>query len=180
MGPFEWLAGRWTPEFEYRDRLADEVEDIAYESTRIGARRGFLVGALIGAILVMIGVSAMTIHGLQTNSSPAVGPQESHQQATTPQPAAEELSLLRQENEQLKKELARAKAAGTLPPREKGAVETRPPQAKAEGPASRLSKTVVREPAAKPEAKAKPPSSIAAQPIPSNCRKDGVCDPVGR
>ena len=180
MGPFEWLAGRWTPEFEYRDRLADEVEDIAYESTRIGARRGFFVGALISAILVMIGVSAMTIHGLQTNSSPAVGPQESHPQATTPQPATEDLSLLRQENEQLKKELARAKAAGTLPPREKGATETRPPQVKAEVPASRLSKTVVREPAAKPDEKAKPPGSIAAQPIPSNCRKDGVCDPVGR
>ncbi|MBP1776894.1 MAG: hypothetical protein H6Q86_2904, partial [candidate division NC10 bacterium] len=56
MGLFAWLASRWTPEFEYRDRLADEVEDIAYESTRIGTRRGFLMGVLVGIIVAMIGI----------------------------------------------------------------------------------------------------------------------------
>jgi len=180
MGPFEWLASRWTPEFEYRDRLADEVEDIAYVSTRTGTRRGFLIGVLVGAILAMIGVGALKTNGLQTRSSPTAGQQESHQHATTPQPSAEELSLLQQENEQLKKELARAKSAAAFPPREKRAVEPKPPQPKAEAPVARPSKTAAREVAVKPEEKANPQGSLAAQPIPSNCRKEGDCDPVGR
>jgi len=208
MGPFDWLAGRWTPEFEYRDRLADEVEDIAYVSTRTGTRRGFLIGVLLGAILATIVVGALRTNGLQTRSSPTADQREVHQQVTTPQPSAEELSLLKQENEQLKKELARAKAAEVFPPREKRAVEPQPPQpkaeapmarpseaaarevavkpekkanppAKAEAPMARPSKAAARGVAVKPEKKANPPGSTAAQPILSNCRKEGDCDPVG-
>ena len=177
MGLFAWLASRWTPEFEYRDRLADEVEDIAYESTRIGTRRGFLMGVLVGIILAMIGIGAFRTSGLETRLPLASEPREVRQQATSPQPSSEELTLLRKENEQLKEELTRAKAAGP-PPREKRVVEPSPPQAKADVPAKRPSKTAAREPAVKPGAEKSAPDSAVAQPIPSNCRKEGDCDPV--
>jgi cytoskeletal protein RodZ len=203
MGPFEWLAGRWTPEFEYRDRLADEVEDIAYESTRIGTRRGFLLGVLVGAILAVIAVGALMANGLQTRFFPTTEQHESHQQVTTPQPSAEELNLLKQENEQLKRELATAKAAGAasprekrtgetqppqpkadapvaFPPREKRVVETVPPEPKTEVPGPGPAKPVARETAAKPEKRVKARDSLVAQPIPSNCRQEGDCDSVGR
>jgi hypothetical protein len=214
MGLFAWLASRWTPEFEYRDRLADEVEDIAYESTRIGTRRGFLMGVLVGIILAMIGIGAFRTSGLETRLPPASEPREVRQQATSPQPSSEELTLLRKENEQLKEELTRAKAAGPPPreeravevepsppqvkadvpapmkedltrakaagppPREKRVVEPSPPQVKADVPAKRPSKTAAREPAVKPGAEKSAPDSAVAQPIPSNCRKEGDCDPV--
>ncbi len=179
MGPFAWLAGRWTPEFEYRDRLADEVEDIAYESTRIGARRGFLMGVLVGAILVLIGFASFRASGLETKPSPTAARQESRQQAPRPQPVSEELTLLRQENEQLKGELAKARAAGTAAQREKRVVEPEPPQAKKASRAVRASKPAPIDAAVKPEAKASPPRDAVAQPIPSNCRQEGVCDPTG-
>ena len=213
MGLFAWLASRWTPEFEYRDRLADEVEDIAYESTRIGTRRGFLMGVLVGIILAMIGIGAFRTSGLETRLPLASEPREVRQQATSPQPSSEELTLLRKENEQLKGELARAKTAASTPPIEKGVVEpsppqvktevpapmkedvTRektagppprqkrvvepsPPQVKTEVPARRPSKTVAREPNVKSEVKGSSPDSAVAQPIPSNCRREGDCDPV--
>ena len=213
MGLFAWLASRWTPEFEYRDRLADEVEDIAYESTRIGTRRGFLMGVLVGAILGMIGIGAFKTSGLATQPFPTAEPREARQQATSPQPSSEELTLLRKENEQLKGELARAKTAASTPPIEKGVVEPSPPQVKTdvpapmkedvtkektagppprqkrvvepsppqvktEVPARRPSKTVAREPNVKSEVKGSSPDSAVAQPIPSNCRREGDCDPV--
>ena len=178
MGLFAWLASRWTPEFEYRDRLADEVEDIAYESTRIGTRRGFLMGVLVGAILGMIGIGAFKTSGLATQPFPTAEPREARQQATSPQPSSEELTLLRKENEQLKGELARAKTAASTPPIEKGVVEPSPPQVKTDVPARRPSKTVAREPSVKSEAKGSPSDSAVAQPIPSNCRREGDCDPV--
>jgi hypothetical protein len=202
MGPFEWLASRWTPEFEYRDRLADEVDDIAFESTQTGTRRGFLVGALVGAIIALIGLGALALNGVQIPFFPTPKPQQSPQQATTTQSSTGELSILKQENEQLKKELATAKAAafptrekgametklpqpkaeaaGAFPPREKRVVETKPPQPTSEAPAARPSKTVATESTAKPEKKLNVPGSPAAQPIPSNCRREGDCDPVGR
>lgn len=213
MGLFAWLASRWTPEFEYRDRLADEVEDIAYESTRIGTRRGFLMGILVGAILGIIGIGAFKTSGLATQPVPTAEPREARQQATSPQPSSEELTLLRKENEQLKGELARAKTAASTPPIEKGVAEPSPPQVKAEVPAPmkedvtrekaagppprqkrvvepslpqvkaevparRPSKTVAREPSVKSEVKGSSPDSAVAQPIPSNCRREGDCDPV--
>lgn len=213
MGLFAWLAGRWTPEFEYRDRLADEVEDIAYESTRIGTRRGFLMGVLVGAIFAVIGFGALRTGGLEVRRPPAPEPREVQQQATGSQPSSEELTLLRMENEQLKDELAKAKTAGpaarekmaepsppqekpgvpaptkgepaaaraksTGPPaREKQAVQPSPPQVNPEVPARRPAKTATREPAVKSEAKASSPDSGVAQPIPSNCRREGDCDPV--
>src|SRR5512136_1125652 len=106
MGPFEWLAGRWTPEFEYRDRLADEVEDIAYESTRTGTRRGFLIGVLLGAILALIGIAALAGSGVQMAFLSTAGLQDGRQEAKAPQFPLEDLSILKQENEQLRKELA--------------------------------------------------------------------------
>jgi hypothetical protein len=178
MGPFEWLAGRWTPEFEYRDRLADEVEDIAYESTRIGTRRGFLMGVLVGAILAVLGVAAYRSSALETTLSTNTA-QQSPQPATSPQPASEEATLLKRENEQLKAELARAKAAGAVPPREKQVSETKVPVAKKEVPEPISTKPAVRERVAKPEVKSRPSDSAVAQPIPSNCRQEGVCDPAG-
>src|SRR5512136_2396024 len=98
MGPFAWLASRWTPEFEYRDRLADEVEDIAYESTRTGTKRGFLLGALAGAILALICGGVLMFHGSQRVPSPTEEPPPSHQQATPSQASIEELHVLREEN----------------------------------------------------------------------------------
>jgi hypothetical protein len=178
MGPFEWLAGRWTPEFEYRDRLADEVEDIAYESTRIGTRRGFLMGVLVGAILAVLGVAAYRSSALETTLSTNTA-QQSPQPATSPQPASEDVTLLKRENEQLKAELARAKAAGAVPPREKRVSETKVPAAQKEVPEPLPIKPAVRERVAKPEVKSRPSDRAVAQPIPSNCRQEGVCDPTG-
>jgi len=203
MGPFEWLASRWTPEFEYRDRLADEVEDIAFESTRTGTRRGFLVGVLVGAIVVLIGIGVLTKGGQRAETPPTAEPQQRRQEATSPQPAPDELSLLRQENEQLRNQLAMSKAAGAVsprekrtgetkppqpkadapvafPPREKRVVETVPPEPKTEVPAPRPAKTVATETATKPEKRVKARESLVAQPIPSNCRQEGDCDSVGR
>jgi hypothetical protein len=179
MGPFAWLAGRWTPEFEYRDRLADEVEDIAYESTRIGARRGFLMGVLVGAILVVLAIASFRTSELEKKPPPIAARQESRQQAPRPQPPSEELTLLRQENEQLKRELATARAAGVAAQREKQVVEPAPSQAKKASRAVRASKSASTDAGVKPEAKASPPRDVVAQPIPSNCRQEGVCDPTG-
>ena len=223
MGPFEWLASRWTPEFEYRDRLADEVEDIAFESTRTGTRRGFLFGVLVGAIVAVIGVGALASNGIQIPFLSAAGPREGGPDSTAQQPAPEELSILRYENEQLRKELAtvkatapaarekrmtegkpprpRAEAPAEVAPREKRAVEPRPSEsrlegasapprekqtgeaeatpAKAEAPSARPATATPRETAVKPDEKKKAPESLAAQPIPSNCRREGDCDPLG-
>ena len=179
MGPFEWLAGRWTPEFEYRDRLADEVEDIAYESTRIGTRRGFLMGVLVGAFLAVIGIAAYRGNVLETTLSTATTAQPSPQPATGPQPASEEVTLLKRENEQLKAELGRAKAGGAVPPLEKRVSETKGPVAKKEVPEPLPAKPAVRERVNKPEVKSRPSDRAVAQPIPSNCRQEGVCDPAG-
>ncbi len=201
MGPFAWLASRWTPEFEYRDRLADEVEDIAYESTRIGTRRGFLMGVFVGILLVVIGIAALRISGLEPQSSATAQPQTSPEQTATPQPSSQELALLKLENERLKEDLARAKAAGGAAPREKPAAEPRraavkaaaplPVQAesarsKKDGPAAARETRVAepRPPQVKTElptarsSKAIAPSGAVAQPIPSNCRREGECDPV--
>jgi len=201
MGPFEWLASRWTPEFEYRDRVADEVEDIAFESTRTGTRRGFLIGVLLGAILALIGIGALASNGVQIPFLSTAGPQEGHQEVKSSQRSSDELSILKQENEQLKSELATAKAlalptrekrameiksprpkaepTGESPPRETRVVETTPPEPQAEAPAARPPKTATKNVATKSEGKVKAPDSVAAQPIPSNCRREGDCDPVG-
>jgi hypothetical protein len=179
MGPFAWLAGRWTPEFEYRDRLADEVEDIAYESTRVGTRRGFLMGVLVGAVLAVIGVAAYRSSGLETAPSTASTAQHSPQPATSPQPTSEDLALLRRENDQLKAELARGKTASAVPALEKRTAETRAPLAKKEGSEPMPTKPAVRERIATPGAKSRPSGGAIAQPIPSNCRQEGVCDPTG-
>lgn len=179
MGPFAWLAGRWTPEFEYRDRLADEVEDIAYESTRIGTRRGFLMGVLVGAILAVIGVAAYKGSGLDTAPSTASTVQHSPQPATSPQATPEDLALLRRENDQLKAELARVKTAGAVPAREKRTADTKAPVAKKEMAEAMPTKPALKERIAKPEVKSRPSESAVAQPVPSNCRQEGVCDPTG-
>ena len=178
MGPFEWLAGRWTPKLEYRDRLADEVEDIAFESTRIGTRRGFLMGIPVGAILAVIGIVILQAGGPETRSSPPAAQPHRPEQATASQPSSEELTLLRQQNEQLKEELARAKAAEAVTLRERQAAKPVPAQAKKELRAARPSKPAPTDAAAKPGAKASPSRNSVAQPIPSNCRQDGVCDPT--
>lgn len=178
MGPFEWLASRWTPEFEYRDRPADEVEDIAFVSTRTGTRRGFLIGVLVGAILAVLGVAAYRSSALETTLSTNTA-QQSRQPATSSQPSSEEVTLLKRENEQLKAELARAKAAGVAPPREKRVSETKVPVTKNEVPEPIPTKPAARERVAKPEVKSRPSNSAVAQPIPSNCRQEGVCDPAG-
>lgn len=177
MGPFEWLAGRWTPEFEYRDRLADEVEDIAFESTRIGTQRGFLMGILVGAIVALIAIAALRASGLETRSSSPAAQADRPEQATASQPPSEELALLRRQNEQLKEELARAKAAEAVTLREKRVAEPSPAPAKKEVRAARPAKPAPTEVPVKTGAKASPPRSSVAQPIPSNCRTDGVCDP---
>jgi hypothetical protein len=223
MGPFEWLASRWTPEFEYRDRLADEVEDIAFESTRTGTRRGFVFGVLVGAIVAAIGFGALVGNGVRIPFLSAAGPREGAADPAAPQPAAEELSILRHENEQLRKELAtvkaatpaarekrmteskpprpRAEAPAELPPREKRMAEPKaaqpkvegaspPPRekqtreaeatpAKAEAPSARPATATPRETAVKSDEKRKAPDNLAAKPIPSNCRSEGDCDPVG-
>jgi hypothetical protein len=223
MGPFEWLASRWTPEFEYRDRLADEVEDIAFESTRTGTRRGFLFGVLVGAVLAVLGAAVLAGSGVRVPLLSGVGPRDGRVDQGAAEPAAEELNMLRYENEQLKKELAkvrvtapagrekravdtkpvrpRADAPAEVAPREKRAVEPRPSEARAEGVAApprekqvgeraampagtetavpQPGRVTPRETAVKREQKTKTQESVAPQPIPSNCRSEGDCDPVG-
>ena len=102
MGLFGWLANHWTPAYEYREYYGNEVEYIAWESTTVGSRRGFLLGLPAGALLTaaVIGGAVLTLY---TPPAPTVVSRERQPEATASHATQDELRTLREENQGLKK-----------------------------------------------------------------------------
>lgn len=175
MGPFRWLATYWTPAIEYRDYPANEVEDIAWESTTTGSKRGFLVGVLAGALFIVLIIVGGLMTGLYSPSAPTTAPRQGQQDAAALQALSQELNTLRDENRALKKQAMEAKAAATCPPCQPQAAGTAQPQAQAAAPPPQPSKQATTKAAARPKASVTVPDNRAAQPIPSNCRQQGDC-----
>ena len=81
MGPFRWLATFWTPAVDYRDYPANEVEDIAWDATTIGGRRGFLVGFVACALVIALLAVGAVMTGLDRRSAPPPTPGRGQQDA---------------------------------------------------------------------------------------------------
>jgi hypothetical protein len=204
MGPFERLAIHWTPAIEYRDYPANEVEDIAWESTMTASKRGFLVGFLIGSLLIGLVIAGVTLTGLYRPSPVAVAPVEAPEETVASRAVSQEFKALQEENQTLKRQVMEAKTAAACPPCAPQAAEKEQPRARTAAPPSEPSKPVAtktapprepskpvatktappREPSKPVATKTAPPQKAsaavaddqAAQPIPSNCRKPGDCD----
>ncbi len=110
MGPFQWLATHWTPVIEYRDYHAIEVEGIAWGSTLIGSRRGFLVGFPAGALLILLIMGGVALSRLSPSDS-APAPRQGQPEAVASQAVSAELNSLREENRALKQQVTAAQAA---------------------------------------------------------------------
>jgi hypothetical protein len=208
MGPFQWLTTHWTPVIEYRDYAAIEVEDIAWGSTLIGSRRGFLLGFPAGALFIMLILGGVALTRLYNPSAPTTAPSQGQQEATASRALSAELSTLREENQTLKQQVRGrqeatasralsaelstlreenqtlkqqvrvAKAAATCPPCQPQALGKAQPQAKTLAAPPQPSKQATTRPAERPFAKkssATLPDDQVAQPIPSNCRREGDC-----
>jgi len=214
MGPFQWLTTHWTPVIEYRDYAAIEVEDIAWGSTLIGSRRGFLLGFPAGALFIMLILGGVALTRLYNPSAPTTAPRQGQQEATASQALSAELNTLREENQALKQQVRVAKAAATCPPCQPQALGKPQPQAQAVAAPSQPSKQATTRPAAKRPSATAPdkqvtqsqaktvaappqpskqattrpaerpfakkssatlPDDQVAQPIPSNCRREGDC-----
>lgn len=121
MGPFEWLASRWMPEIKYGDHLMYEVENVAWDCTMTGIRRGFLIGSLCGVLVMGIGIGTVVMAGLYTAAPLARVPVPRPDDTSVVQASREELNALRQENQALKKQVAKAAVAANCPP-------SRPPE----------------------------------------------------
>jgi len=153
MGPFQWLTTHWTPVIEYRDYAAIEVEDIAWGSTLIGSRRGFLVGFPAGALcIVVIIIGGVALTRLYNPSAPTTPPSQGQQEATASRALSAELSTLREENRALKQQVRVAKAATTCPPCPPQAPRKVPPQTQAVAAPPQPSKQATTRPAKKPSA----------------------------
>jgi hypothetical protein len=175
MGPFRWVATFWTPAIDYRDYPANEVEDIAWEATTIGSRRGFLVGVLAGALVSGLLIVGIVMTGLYRSSAPPTAPGPGPPDAPAAQAVRQELTTLREENEALKKQVMDATAAATCPPCQPQAMGKAQPQAHAISAPPPPSKRALTGAAARPKASGPVPGDRAAPPIPSNCRQEGDC-----
>ncbi len=175
MGPFRWLATYWTPAIEYRDYPANEVEDIAWESTTTGSKRGFLIGFPAGALFIVLIIGGVVMTGLYSPSHPTTAPRQGQQEATASQALSKELNTLREENLALKQQVMEAKAAATCPPCQPQAVGKDQPQTQAVASPPQPSKQATTRAAAQRKASVTVPGGQAAQPIPSNCRQEGDC-----
>jgi hypothetical protein len=116
MGLFGWLADRWTPGYEYREYYGHEVEHIAWESTTVGSRRGFLLGFPAGALLTVAVIGSAVMTGLYPPSAPTVASSEGQGEATASQATTKELDALRAETQGLKRQVVEGKAAATQAP----------------------------------------------------------------
>ena len=111
MGLFGWLADRWTPGYEYREYYGHEVEHIAWESTTVGSRRGFLLGFPAGALLTMAVFGSAVMTGLYPPSAPTVASSEGQGEAAATQAPTKELTALRKENQDLKRQVVEVNTA---------------------------------------------------------------------
>ena len=111
MGLFEWLANRWTPTYEYREYYGNEMEYIAWESTAVGGRRGFLLGFPAGALLTVAVIGGTVITGLYTPPAPTAAAREAQREPTESHAATKELDALRAENQGLKTQVMDANPA---------------------------------------------------------------------
>jgi hypothetical protein len=175
MGPSEWLATFWTPAIEYRAYPANEVEDIACESTTTGSKRGFLVRFPAGALFILLLLVGVVTSGLYRPSTPTTAPRPGRPDATASQALSQELTTLRDEKQALKKQLMAATAAATCPPCQPQAVGKAQPPAPAVASPPQPSKQAMPRAAARRPASVPVPYDEVPQPIPSNCRQDGVC-----
>jgi len=175
MGPFRWVATYWTPEIEYRDYPANEVEDIAWESTTTGSRRGFLVGVLAGALVSGLLIGGVVLTGLYRPAVPTTAPRQGQQDATALQAVRQEVNTVREENQALKQQVMEAKAAATCPPCQPQAVGTAQPPAPAVAAPPPPSPPATTRAAARPKPSVPASDGLAARPVPSNCRQQGDC-----
>ena len=176
MGPFRWLATFWTPAIDYRDHAANEVEDIAWDATTIGSRRGFLVGFLACALVVALLAVGAVVTGRYRPSVPPPAPTQGQQDAAALQAVRQALNTLRDENEALKKQVVDAKSAATCPPCQPQAVVKDLPQVRAVAPPPPQSKQAVTGAPARQKASVRVPDGGAPRPIPSNCRQPRDCE----
>jgi hypothetical protein len=175
MGPFRWVATFWTPAIDYRDYPANEVEDIAWEATTIGSRRGFVVGVLTGALVSGLLIVGVVLTGLYRPAVPSTAPRPGPPDAPAAQAVRQELAMLREENNALKKQVMDATAAATCPPCQPQAVGTVQPQGHAIAPLPPPAKRALTGDPAQRKASGSVPGDQAAPPIPSNCRQAADC-----
>jgi hypothetical protein len=121
MGPFEWLANRWTPEYEYREYDGYEMEYSAWECTAAGSRRGFLLGLPAGVLLTVavIGGAVMTLY---TPPAQTVASREEQREAAASQATTKELNALRAENQGLKTQVMEVNTASQATTKELNAL----------------------------------------------------------
>ena len=99
MGLFEWLANRWTPTYEYREYYGNEMEYIAWKSTAVGSRRGFLLGFPAGALLTVAVIGGTVMTGLYTPPARTAAAREAQREPAASQATTKELDALRAENQ---------------------------------------------------------------------------------
>jgi hypothetical protein len=164
MGLFGWLAGHWTPAYEYREYYGNEVEYIAWESTTVGSRRGFLLGFPAGALVTVAVIGGAVMTGLYTPPAPTAASREGQQEAVASHATKEELHTLWEENQELKKQLGSAAVAAVCPPCRPQAVTKDPPQPQAVAPTPQPSKQGMTKAAATPKTGGMASGGEAAQP----------------
>lgn len=172
MGPFRWVATFWTPTIDYRDYPANEVEDIAWEATTIGSRRGFFIGFLAGVLVIGGLAAAVVTTGLYRLSTPAPSPRPPD--AAASQATQKELAALREENQTLRKQVADAPAAAPCapcPPQ----VAAPTPLPRAAGPTPAPAQRTTTAPVTRRKASGAASADRIPLPIPSDCRQPGDC-----
>ena len=129
------LSGGWPTTgrrpYEYREYYGNEVEYIAWESTAVGSRRGFLLGFPAGALLTVAVIGGAVMTGLYAPPSPTAA---SERDSEGPRRKPRQRSwkpALREENQGLKKQVMQVKAAATCPPCKPQALATTQPPAQA-------------------------------------------------
>ena len=181
MGLYGWLARRGTPEIDDHEYLPSEVEDIALEATTIGCRRGFLLGFPAGVLVMAMFIGAVAMAGLYLylHSASMMEPGQSAQDATASQALTKEMNTLREENKALKKQVEETSVAATCPPCQPQTAGKNQTESPVAAPAAKPSKQMETKAAAPPIAGIAARGGNAAQPIPSNCRQEGDCQPPG-
>ena len=122
MGLFGWLADRWTPAYEYREYYGNEVEYIAWESTAVGSRRGFLLGFPAGALLTVAVIGGAVLTGSTPRLPPRWRRERDSAEATASQATTTELDALRAENQGLKKQVLEVNTASQATTKELAAL----------------------------------------------------------
>lgn len=171
MGPFRRLASYWTPTIGYGNYEARDVEDIAWESTTIGSKRGFLIGFPAGALCIGLFLAGIGITERYRPSAPTTAGDD----AAASQAANHELNALREDNQRLKNQVMAVTASATCPPCQPQAGGKAPGPAQAVARPPRPSKRAVTRASAHPKVSATVPKGQAALPIPSECRQEGDC-----